>query len=328
MKTTTLLVGGLGIALAVGLIVNFNTAEIGAALASVGVRGAFALALYRLVPVALCAWAWQILAPRPSGLPPLGGLRARLVREGVGGLLPLMPAGGEIVGARMLALEGLPAATAAAATIADVTMETASQAVFTFFGAAAMAAIGSGGGLNHWALAGLAVSVPMAGGLAAIQHPKVLAALERWARRLVTGAWAGWVGENGLRRALGEVYGRRRAVAASFLAHLAAWIIGAGESWVALHLMGRPLSLPSVLALEALVFAIRSAAFFVPWSAGVQEGGYLALGAAVGLPPEAALTLSLVRRLPEIIVGVPGLALWHRGETVWRQKQAVAEPAE
>jgi len=143
----------------------------------------------------------------------------------------------------------------------------------------------------------------------------VLGLLEALAARLAQGAsWAVWLGGGGLRRALAELYRRPVPLTAGFLVHLIAWLIGIGEAWLALRLMGHPLGLATVLALEAVVFAARSAAFAIPWAAGVQEGGYLALGVALGLPAEIALTLSLVKRLPDIALGLVGLLLWQRRE--------------
>jgi hypothetical protein len=57
--------------------------------------------------------------------------------------------------------------------------------------------------------------------------------------------------------------------------------------------------------------AIRGAAFAVPGGFGVQEGGLVLLGHLMGLAPETALALSLVKRVPDVALGLPGLAAWH-----------------
>ncbi len=51
--------------------------------------------------------------------------------------------------------------------------------------------------------------------------------------------------------------------------------------------------------------ALVAAAFFVPGSAGVQEAGYVGLGAAFGVPPDMALGVSLLRRARDLALGVP-----------------------
>ena len=95
------------------------------------------------------------------------------------------------------------------------------------------------------------------------------------------------------------------------------------KSWIALQLLGTGLPLAAVLALESLIYAIRSAAFFVPSGYGVQEGGYVILGAMFGLGPEAALALSLAKRARELTIGIPALVLWQVVEArKWRGADA------
>jgi hypothetical protein len=65
------------------------------------------------------------------------------------------------------------------------------------------------------------------------------------------------------------------------------------------------------VVIESLAQAVRGAAFAVPGALGAQEGGLIALCAIFGIPAEAALALSLVKRLADLLVGVPGLFAWH-----------------
>ena len=104
--------------------------------------------------------------------------------------------------------------------------------------------------------------------------------------------------------------------------HLLAWIGNGGEAWVALHFMGVPLSLAAVLAIESLLYAIRSLAFLVPNAAGVQEGAYVMLGGLFGLPPDTALALSLLKRARDLAIGIPALATWQVLESgkLWRRR--------
>jgi uncharacterized membrane protein YbhN (UPF0104 family) len=55
---------------------------------------------------------------------------------------------------------------------------------------------------------------------------------------------------------------------------------------------------------------VRGAAFIVPGAIGVQEGGFIALCAIFGIPAPTAIALSLVKRLPELLLGIPGLLIW------------------
>jgi uncharacterized membrane protein YbhN (UPF0104 family) len=74
--------------------------------------------------------------------------------------------------------------------------------------------------------------------------------------------------------------------------------------------MGETISLSQVIALESLIFALRSAAFVVPGALGLQEAGYALLGPLFGLDPATAVTLSLIKRARDISIGLPALILW------------------
>jgi uncharacterized membrane protein YbhN (UPF0104 family) len=107
-----------------------------------------------------------------------------------------------------------------------------------------------------------------------------------------------------------RLYGERRAVLASGCWHMLVWFVGIAEVWYALHLLGHPVDLRTALLFESLGQAIRTGAFAVPGALGIQEGGYVLVGGALGIEPGVALGLSLVRRVRELLLGVPGLASW------------------
>jgi uncharacterized membrane protein YbhN (UPF0104 family) len=77
-----------------------------------------------------------------------------------------------------------------------------------------------------------------------------------------------------------------------------------------LQLMGHPLNFVDCFILESLGQAARSAAFIIPGGLGAQEGAFLLIGGALGVPPEYALALSLVKRASQLLFGLPMLALW------------------
>ena len=66
---------------------------------------------------------------------------------------------------------------------------------------------------------------------------------------------------------------------------------------------------------EALTAAIRSIAFIVPAGLAAQEGGFILIGQMLGLDGSTALALGLIRRVREILLGVPGLIVWWCIET-------------
>ena len=92
--------------------------------------------------------------------------------------------------------------------------------------------------------------------------------------------------------------------------HLIGWFVGATEVWLVLNAMGHPLDYGDAVIIESLMHAVRGAAFAVPGALGAQEGGLIVLCAMFGVPPEAALALSLVKRIPDLVIGIPGLIGW------------------
>lgn len=108
-------------------------------------------------------------------------------------------------------------------------------------------------------------------------------------------------------RAIGQ---QRRQIVASWAWHLAAWGAGALETYVSMWALGLAPSLTQALIVEGLAQAAKVVGFAIPGALGVQEGGYLLLGGALGLAPDQAMALSLLRRLRELTLGGVGLVLW------------------
>ncbi|HEV7832732.1 MAG TPA: lysylphosphatidylglycerol synthase domain-containing protein, partial [Caballeronia sp.] len=82
------------------------------------------------------------------------------------------------------------------------------------------------------------------------------------------------------------------------------------EIWLALYFLGSPISFAEAVMLESLIQALSSAAFFVPGALGIQEGGFVLIGGALGLDPSVSLALAGARRLRDLLVFVPGLFAW------------------
>src|SRR5262249_13432524 len=66
--------------------------------------------------------------------------------------------------------------------------------------------------------------------------------------------------------------------------------------------------------IESLVYAIRSAAVFIPNALGVQEGAYVLLGPLFGVATDTALAISVLKRARDIAIGVPVLLIWQAAE--------------
>src|SRR5208282_4881068 len=269
-----------------------------------------AICAFQIVPLSLCALAWRALfkEPRPEAS---SFIWFRWMRDAGGDILGIVPAGGELIGIRAMTTRGIEMTTATASTVVDLTMEMNSQAAFTILGCILLLIERPDSNLINWTLAGIAAIMFLAGGFALAQRFGMFRLLENLAVRLaVNHGWSYLSDIGGLHDRIRGFYADRPAVARAASIHFVAWIAGIGEAGIILAFMGVPMGLASLIMLESLTYALRSAAFFVPAAAGVQEGGYILVGAALGLGPEFALALSLMKRARELTLGVTGLVVW------------------
>lgn len=317
-----------GIAVAICLVVYFGISGVWDAMATAGLRGMAAILAAYLASLVLCAWAWRVLLveshPAHSGLL---FLWARWVRDSIGNLIAIIPGAGEAAGARELRKHGLRVNVAAATTITDMTTEMLSQLIYTFMGLALLFLYHPDEAAAWWAAAGLCIATIAVVGFLIAQNKGLILFLETLPAKLgFTRAWEGLSDSDSVHAAVQAIYRKKGAVIASTFLHLLGWLAGAAETWIALWFMNHTLSAGDVLALESLVFALRTAAFIVPWAAGVQEGGYVVVGALFGLGPDVALALSLLKRAREITSGVPGLLAWHfaEGKRLWQGRLAAS----
>jgi putative membrane protein len=310
-----------GIGLGTALVLYYGLDQVGTAFLTAGWRGLAAMTGVYLVSVVLCALAWRLLLVAPVRNAILLCHWARLLRDGVANILAIVPAAGEIVAARELSTYGVRPGAAGASTVVDFTMEIVSLTLFALLGLGLLAWERPGQGVGWWALGGVALSAVAIAGFIAAQRSGLFRILEALSDRLgLTVPWGDGDQSRSIHFAIQDIYREPRRPIASAALHLVAWIVGSGEAWLALSFMGHPLGISDVLVIESLLLSLRMAVF-VPWAAGVQEGGYVMLGALYGLGPDVALGLSLLKRARELITGVPCLLIWQAVETrrLWRR---------
>lgn len=265
----------------------------------------------------LSAQAWRDASGGPAPAFPTWWL-VRWIRESVNSLLPVAQLGGNLVGVRLLARAGLPAAQGGAGVTLDLMLEAAAQATFTLAGLAALGATDLGGAAADWLRVAVATTALGVAGLWLARRSGALRLARSGVGRLLLLLPAGVAG--GLRGVLAELIRLRRdrlALWRAGLLHLLAWMLGCGETWLALAAMGRAMSWQAVLVIESLGMAARSAAFAIPGALGVQEGGFILVGGLFGIPADTAIALSMLKRARELLVGVPGLLAWQWSE--WRR---------
>jgi putative membrane protein len=308
----TLLFLLLGFGLMAGLIATEDTAAIGAAIASAGWGIAF-VTLFHLAPMALDALGLRAVM-RPAHRIPLWRLFGLYwIGESINTLLPVAQIGGEFVRTRLLVMCRVPGVNAGAYIVGNLTLGVFTQGVFAIIGLVVLVLqYGKENGAATHAAVGAGIILGGVGLFYLAQRIGLFSIIARVFKALTRGkGWLDLVGNAGeLDTAVRAIYHRRGAVLQSMGFQFISWVVGTGEIWLGLHFMGWDVSLLDALMIEALGQAVRSGAFMVPASLGVQEGGFVLLGAVIGLPPEISLALSLIKRVREVAIGVPGLITW------------------
>ena len=282
-----------------------------------------------LVQLWLSALGWRVLfVQSPIGL--AGFFRLRLMREGLNTLLPLAHVGGEVIAAQVMARAGIPAGVAAAGMVVDVTVEVCAQLAFLVAGCLLLAALAGtgtawlwGGSLALAALAAIALALAQRFGGLRLLEAAVRGIGRQWpalGRGLASG------GLDGLEAEALAIYRRTGRLVLAFWLQGAAWALGAAETWLVLHAAGLDVSAGQAFVVESLGMAARSAGFVVPGALAIQEGGFVLAAAAVGLPGVAALPLSLVKRVRELLIGLAGLVCWRLEHAAGARRAALAAP--
>ncbi len=296
-----------GIMAMVALVWRLGAAAVLHSLIAIGPFGFASVCLIHTALIALMGLAWWALLP---GVKPWAAIWGRFVRDAGSEVLPLSQVGGYVLGARALALAGVPATRGVASTIVDVTLEFVGQLAYVGLSLIWLLHLHTEGIAPGLVVVGLIGASALAAAFVVVQRRGVrlvdrIAGIlgQGWAERTAAGAAA-------LHNAIDAIYRRRRGLWSSFLLHFLCWVLSASEVWVALAFAGQPIPFGSALIIESLVYALRTVAFVVPNAMGIQEGAYVLLGGVFGLSPEMALALSLLKRARDLAIGLPVLAWW------------------
>lgn len=300
------LAAGLGLG---GALIHWaGAAEVGEALARLGWHGFLAVCLLQAAVAAIRAAALQVQLGRASFLACLG---ARLVREGVQNVLWMIPGLGVVAGIRVLALQSgatVGPVRAAACTFVDMVIESATLMLCALASLLLVLGMVERGQAGLWLAAFAAAAVPLLALAGFSRHEGARRLVGKLVRRGAR-AFGKGIGRDLTDAAAALTADRPRMIRAA-LVHVAGWVLGAGQIWLAARAMGVELSLPAALALNSLVVAVTGLLFVVPWGAGVQEGSFVLVGGLFGVDPATALVLSLVQRARDLALGMPGVALW------------------
>ena len=304
-----------GIGAIIALVIYQGAGDVGAAIAAVGWGLVFVIGS-RLVPIALDGYVWRFLFPRETPRPVALLLWARWIGEGVNTLMPAFQVGGALVRTRLLVMRGVPGKIVGASVVVDLTLSTLTQLLFTLVGVGLLLARYGDNDIARGAGAGVGLGMILVVGFCVFQHRGLFSYLVGLVSRVAKGRdWVKAVGgAEALDEAIRSLYRRRWALTFNAAGQMLAWALGAAEIWLALYFMDIPVTIADALLLESLILAVRAAAFFVPGALGVQEGAFVLIGAVIGLGPEVALALSLIKRVRELVVGAPALLAWQLAE--------------
>jgi glycosyltransferase 2 family protein len=322
VKARVVIVAALGLALTLYVAVHVGLGAVVLAAVAVGWGGFAILCFYASVLFLALGAAWYVLLPDSAGAGLWTFVRARMVRDAAAEVLPFSQFGGIAIGTRAAILYGVSSPLAFASMIVDVTTEMLAQIAFIALGVAILIAHAPRTSLA----ASLATTFVVGLVLAALAGALFLA-LQRYGQRMTGRLVArllprAAVVTAAVGAALDAIYRSRARVGLSSALHFAGWVATAFGTWIAFRLIGVQVGLESVMAIESLVYATRSAAAFVPNALGVQEAAYAVLAPLFGVGAEFGLAVSLLKRARDIAIGVPILLMWQAQEG----QRAMARP--
>jgi glycosyltransferase 2 family protein len=300
-----------GVAVVTALVIYYGVNDVLHVLTSVSAFGFISYVIAQLVITLGLGLCWRMLLhSRMRGsfwLCTWG----RLVRDATGEFLPFSQVGGYVLGARVITLSGVNVTDATASTLGDITTEFLAQLTFIGVGLTLLAHLAPGSTLLTPVAIGLCIAVFMGVGLILAQRGSGAKLFRGLATKI-----AGTAGEGAatniakLQEALNMMYGERDRLAWSAFFHLVCWFGTATASYIGFHALGVDITFADAVCIEAMLHAIMALAFFIPGRVGVQEAAYTLLGGIFGVPPDIALSLSLMRRARDFVIAVPVLVTW------------------
>jgi putative membrane protein len=309
MKTFAAISAILGLALLIALTAYYGFASVLQAVVS-SKWGTLIVVAARAVALAAAgaAW-WSLLTPIPRG--PYIFVGVRFIREAINSLFPLAVVGGDVIGARLLVQFGLPTSMAIASVLIDILIQVVCLLIFVLAGLGIVLNLTDSHQLTARTVVILAFGLPAVAGFFLVLNFGAFEPVVRWLtafgerRQWITLSHAADLGSS-----LQKIWQNHRGLSASFFIHLVGVFFGAMEVWIALAFMGHTVSLAEAVAIESLGQGSRAAAFVLPGGLGVQDGTLIAVSAVFGIPPEAALAMALIKRIPDLVLGLPSLLAW------------------
>jgi len=300
-----------GIGLFIGLILSQDTDEIFAALKQVG-WAVLPISAFQAMPMMLNTLGWYLLINRGEG-PSLGCLfLIRWVGQSVNNLLPVGQVGGDMLRARLLARYSPRRSTAAATVMVDFTLAILAQALFTIAGVMLLiSAVGLKDQTQYILLGTLLAVIPLIM-FYMVQRLGMIGLGARLAHKLLPGEkWQQMIGgAHAMDEAVRRLYSHHIRVFSSSILRLMAWFAGSVETWLIFYFLGMPITWVDAIIFESIAYAARSIGFAIPGALGVTEGALMLVGSLLGIGAGPSLAMAMVKRVRELLTGIPGLLVW------------------
>jgi putative membrane protein len=312
MKAAAYIGGALGLILLSGILLHADLPALWHTAALAGGKLLW-LVPYRLLFFMLYALGWaELLRPYVPGkrIGLMYVFWVTTVREAVDRLLPVASVGGGVVGVRLMHMRGLPIAAVSATVIVEILLTLASLYLFAVIGLLLLIDLHPAGTGYRYLVPVLLLTFPVPVVTAALlRYGSVFARLQGILRR-IAGIDLLAEGAASLDEEIRSCLRRKSSLLFAGTLQLAALISGSLEIWFVLRIVGHPIGVGAAIVMEGLMQALRHAAFVVPAGIGVQEAALIGFGHALGVGADMALTVSLAKRVREILCGVPPLISW------------------
>lgn len=301
-----------GLTVVIYLVATNGAAGIEAAIANAG-WGIVAVIALHLPQVAFSSQAWRAVVSSPRRPSRAAFFGLRIIREAVNSLLPVAQIGGDFVATRLLSVGRMPLSVAGASITVDRSLELLTQVLFTLLGVGLLLADPTGMRLPRLVLVSIVAALSIFAVIfIQVQRSGVFRLLESGLAGLARKwRWKGLESLAGLHVAIVELHKSPRRLILGGCYHLISWVLGGIEVLAALRVLGVAAGPRQAMIIESLGQACRAVGFVVPGGLGVQEGGMILICGALGIGPQAAIEASLLKRIRELALGLPGLAAWY-----------------
>ena len=323
MRVFAPIAGILGLSLLTGLIAYFGFASVmAAALSSQWATALVVLA--RAVALAGCGVGWWFLLA-PKGPRAHVFIMLRFIREAINGLFPFAVVGGDIIGARLLAHFGPAMSLAIASVLIDIFVQVVGLLIYVGAGVAIVFDVPGPHQLSTITFVMLAFALPAVAAFFVALNFGAFDPVVRWLVALgERRRWSMFAHVVDLGDRLQQIWRNHRGLSGSFFVHLVTIFFGALEVWIAFYFMGHPVSAAAAIAIESIGQGGKAAAFMLPGGIGVQDGTMIAAAAIFGVPADVALAMALIKRVPDLVLGIPSLLVWQglEGRRLFHRRKA------